>query len=207
MIGKSPPAEEILRRGSEDLILASRSARRKMLLEMLGVSFRIVPPPEDPPAAERVSDPERYAVTQALQKCRAVALNQPEDSPVVILGADTIVILGEDVLEKPKDEDEAFRYLKQLAGREHTVITGLALHRRGDGREVTGYEASRVRMAALDDGTIRRYIRTGEPMDKAGAYGIQGIGALIIEAVSGCYFNVVGLPLARLRRLFEELET
>lgn len=204
MTSEPSPVEKILRKGREDLILASRSARRSMLLNMLGVDFRIVSPKDDPPAQRPVNDPVAYAVDHALAKVRSVA--EGVDVPAVVLGADTIVLAGGDVLEKPADAAEAKRHLRRLSGREHTVITGLALHRTTDRREVTGYESSDVRFVPLDEPTIDLYVRTREPMDKAGAYGIQGVGALIVERVEGCYFNVVGLPLARLRRMFSELE-
>jgi septum formation protein len=199
-------AERILRSGREELILASRSERRSLLLTMLGVSFRQLSPPEDRPSDPPIPAPPEYAMERASAKAQAVAEGLVPPRPAAVLGADTIVILDGEILEKPRDPGEARAHLQRLSGREHTVVTGLALQRTTDGRRVRGYEQSRVRMAALDEATIDLYVRTGEPMDKAGAYGIQGIGALIVESVEGCYFNVVGLPLARLRRLFRELE-
>lgn len=175
-----------------------------MLLDMLGVAYRVVPPAEDAPAEEPVGDPVAYAVGHAVSKARSVC--EAADGDAVVLGADTIVVVDDDVLEKPDGEETARRYLRLLSGREHTVITGMALVRRRDRRTVTGHEATRVRFAPLDEPTLDLYLATGEPLDKAGAYGIQGHGALIVERVEGCYFNVVGLPLARLRRLFQELD-
>lgn len=196
--------ERLFRRSREEVILASRSARRAMLLDMLGVAHRVIPPRDDPPAEHPVDDPVKYAVNHAVEKARSVA--ETMETAAVVLGADTIVIVDGDVLEKPADEEEAAKYLRRLSGRDHTVITGLALHRTPDGHEVTGHESSRVWFVPLDERTIELYIETREPMDKAGAYGIQGVGALIVERVEGCYFNVVGLPLARLRRMIQELE-
>ncbi|MBD3333991.1 MAG: septum formation protein Maf [Candidatus Eisenbacteria bacterium] len=199
--------EEILRpedAAGEELVLASRSARRSMLLKMLGVPFRVVAPPEDEPGPRRVSDPADYAVQRAVEKCRAVA--RELSAPAVVLGADTIVLLDGEVLEKPRGAAEARRHLMRLSAREHEVVTGIVLHRRPQGREAAGYETTRVRMAPLDAETVARYVATGEPLDKAGAYGIQGIGSLLVTAIDGCYFNVVGLPLARLRRLFLTLD-
>jgi septum formation protein len=201
----APAVERLLRAGREPLVLASRSARRRDLLRMLGVDFRVVEPPEDPPAREPVEDPAAYAEAHALAKARAVARSL-EASEAVVLGADTVVLLEGRLLEKPRDAEEAKAHLRRLAGREHTVVTGLALVRVPDGREVTGHETSRVRMGSMDEATLGLYVSTGEPLDKAGAYGIQGVGALLVQEIHGCYFNVVGLPLFRLRHLFRILE-
>jgi septum formation protein len=194
-------AGAILWAGPEEIVLASRSARRAALLAMLGVPFRVSVPPEDGVAGGAVADPAAYTLEQALEKCRAVAASIPADRPSLVVAADTIVVIEGAVLEKPADEAEARSHLRRLANRRHTVVTGVAVQRTPDGREVSGTEATEVTMSALDDETIDLYVRTGEPMDKAGAYGIQGIGAQFISSVVGCYFNVVGLPLARLRAL------
>jgi septum formation protein len=117
----------------------------------------------------------------------------------LVLAADTVVLLGGDLLEKPRDEDDAVNLLTRLSGREHTVITALTLVGGPAGAAGTsGWEATRVEFMALEAAAIRRYVATGEPMDKAGAYGIQGYGAMMVRRVQGCYFNVMGLPLARL---------
>ena len=196
--------EALLRASREPLILASRSPRRARLLEMLGVPFTIRAPHEDGGRWIPGEDPAAYAVLQAEAKAIAVAEGL---SAGVVLGADTVVHLDGVVLEKPADPEEAITHLRRLQGREHEVYTGVCLARAGGATRVTGAECSRVRMSVMDDATIRAYVATGEPLDKAGAYGIQGIGGLLIERVEGCYFNVMGLPLALLRALFRELET
>jgi len=123
----------------------------------------------------------------------------------LVLGADTVVVLDGDILEKPADEAEAERLLGRLSGREHTVITALALcgGRAGDG--LAAHESTRVWFLDHDPDALARYVATGEPMDKAGAYGIQGLGALLVERIEGCYFNVMGLPLARLGAMLRSL--
>lgn len=127
----------------------------------------------------------------------------------LVLGADTTVLVDGEILGKPADMDEARRMLRRIAGREHTVLSGVALHEafpeKGTGRTASTVDSTRVLMAEMDDERIDWYVATGEPMDKAGAYAIQGLGALIVEAVYGNYTNVVGLPLPTVRRLFAEL--
>ncbi len=183
------------------LILASRSPRRAMLLRMLGIEFEIEHPAEDG-ASWRGEEPTSYVLEQACRKARSVAHGRGTG---VILGADTIVVLEGRVLEKPRDRREAMSFLEMLAGRTHEVLTGLCLIHAGTGRRVSGFERSLVTMSSLDPDTISAYVETGEPLDKAGAYGIQGIGGMLIERIEGCYFNVVGLPLARLRALMRIL--
>lgn len=194
-------AEHLLGMPSGPLYLASRSPRRARLLEMLGVRFAQVTPDEDGGAWEPGADPALYATCQAEAKALSVAEQQKRG---VILGADTVVYLDGEVFEKPADEAEARAFLHRLAGREHEVLTGLALVRAGGGISISAVERSRVRMSPMDAATIRAYVATGEPLDKAGAYGIQGIGGMLVAGISGCYFNVMGLPLARLRALMQE---
>ncbi|MBD3235985.1 MAG: septum formation protein Maf [Candidatus Eisenbacteria bacterium] len=195
--------EALLRRERGPLWLASRSPRRVQLLEMLGIPFTVRFPAEDGRRWEVGEDPGRYAEQQSAEKALSVAREVTEG---VILGADTVVFCDGRLLEKPRDPDEAARFLERLAGREHEVFTGICLARAGGVARRMASECSRVRMAPLDDATIRAYLATGEPLDKAGAYGIQGVGGLLVESIEGCYFNVMGLPLARLRALFRELE-
>lgn len=206
--GRSTGASEA--RGAERLLglkrgplhLASRSPRRARLLEMLGVRFDVTFPDEDNGEWHQGEDPSGYAIRQAQEKALSVARRTDKG---VVLGADTVVYLDNEVLEKPANHEEALAYLRRLSGREHEVFTGLCLAKAGGEPRVSGVECTRVSMSTLDEETIRAYVETGEPLDKAGAYGIQGIGGMLVAAVSGCYFNVMGLPLARLRALVREL--
>ncbi len=201
--GKAQGAENLLGLRSRPLTLASRSPRRARLLEMLGVRFEVCEPSEDGPDRRDGEDPAAYAARQAEAKALSVAQDLKEG---IALGADTVVYLGGEVLEKPVDRGEAEAFLRRLAGREHEVYTGISLVRAGGTGRATAVECSGVTMSAMDDETIAAYVKTGEPLDKAGAYGIQGVGGMLVEAVRGCYFNVMGLPLNRLRRLMHTLE-
>ena len=184
-----------------ELILASRSPRRAELLEVAGIPFVIQPAPdvEEQLAAgltDLHSQPHLYAMTLADAKAKAVAETAPGR---LVLGSDTIVVVDGDILEKPVDVEDAVILLGRLSGRRHTVISAIALCGGAAGQAGrTDYEATEVEFLPLDEETIRRYVATGEPMDKAGAYGIQGYGALMVRGVQGCYFNVMGLPLALL---------
>ena len=198
----------------ERLVLASQSPRRAELLALAGLPFEVCPPGgvEAELAAHLASagaTPGDYALALARAKAADVAARRPG---ALVLGADTIVVVDGDVLEKPRDEADAERLLGRLSGRGHTVITAIALCRRGAdpgpgaaGRppavDLAAAESTAVEFLPLSAAAIARYVATGEPMDKAGAYGIQGYGALMVRRVEGCYFNVMGLPLARLGQL------
>jgi len=171
------------------LILASASPRRAELLRNAGIAFSVDPAhvPEQPLENE---PPQEYAKRLAREKARAVLARHPQDA---VLGADTIVVIGGRVLEKPLDIDDAARMLRALSGRTHEVITGVCLA--AAGFERTQAESTRVTFAELSDQEIAGYVATGEPMDKAGAYAIQGIASRWAVRIEGCYFNVVGLPV------------
>jgi septum formation protein len=180
------------------LLLASTSPRRRFLLREAGIAFDAVAPrdvAEDFPPDEA---PEELVVRHARAKARSVAAASPSR---LVLGADTVVALDGRVFGKPADEEKARLMLGQLAGRTHTVYTGLALVDGPSRREAAGVEATGVTMRPLEEDVIRHYVATGEPMDKAGAYAVQGRGALLVERVDGDYFNVVGLPLYRLSKM------
>ncbi len=181
----------------DPLILASGSPRRVALLAELGVPFETVvsgaPETIDPSLR-----PEAQAVTLAERKARAVA-SQLEAG--IVLGADTIVVLDAEVLGKPTDDADATRMLRRLSGREHRVVTGIAVVDARTGALRSSAVASAVRFRALSDGEIAGYIATGEPCGKAGAYAIQGLGAGLVSAREGCFTNVVGLPLCETARL------
>jgi septum formation protein len=186
--------------GARPLVLASASPRRVALLRQVGATFAVADPGPDRPWPGR-AEPRHGVRALALHKARAVAQRRPD---ALVLGADTVVVLAGDVLGKPGDAREAAELLRRLAGRWHEVWTGVALVA---GREArTAAECTRVRFARLDRDDIERYVATGEPLDKAGAYAIQGRGGALVRAVEGCYFNVVGLPLARVRLLLREFE-
>lgn len=182
-------------------ILASGSPRRRELLEMLGVPDLTIRPAKGPERATPGAGPEQTVRELSLHKAQEVAQTcAPED---IIIAADTIVYLDGAILGKPRDHDDAVRMLTALSGREHIVYTGIAVLRGGELRQAA--ERTAVRFRPLTSGEIERYIATGEPMDKAGAYGIQGRGALFVAHLDGDYFNVMGLPLCRLGQLLNEL--
>ena len=174
-----------------EIILASASPRRQELLRQVGVSFRIVPSGIDETVTTPMS-PAQLVEHLARSKARDVASRHPE---ALVLGADTIVVVDERVLGKPRSPEEAIAMLEQLSGRDHLVVTGIALIQ-GD-REEFAHEETTVSFRALSRREIERYVASGEPMDKAGAYAIQGLGSTIVTGIQGDYFNVVGLPLCR----------
>ena len=177
------------------LILASASPRRAALLRQIGVDFRIVKSNFPEP---QIND-ENGVEDIALAKARAVALRFPEE---LILGADTVVICGKEILGKPRDQQEARRMLMLLSGRSHKVVTGVALVK--GAKEISAREETTVWMHPLGEEEIDAYISTGEPMDKAGSYAIQGRGAVFVHKIEGCFFNVVGLPLALTANLLKQ---
>lgn len=183
------------------MVLASGSPRRRELLAGLGLRFevRAADVDETPHPGEA---PRDYVLRLAREKAAAVARSGAPGE--LVLAADTTVVLDGEILGKPVDEEDARRMLRLLAGREHEVLTGVALQEVA-GRGAAAVEATRVRMAPLDDREIGWYAATGEPRDKAGAYAIQGLGSLFVEAVDGNYSNVVGLPIPAVYRLFREL--
>lgn len=183
------------------LILASASPRRSELLRNAGIRFEIDPAhvAEEPFSGDT---PVAYAQGLARDKALAVLARRPE---AVVLGADTVVVVDEHLLEKPRDAADAARMLRLLAGRAHQVITGVCVLARQF--EAVEAEVTQVTFAAMSDDDIAFYVATGEPMDKAGAYGIQGIASRWVERVEGCYFNVVGLPVSRVYRMVRRCET
>jgi septum formation protein len=182
-----------------NLVLASASPRRRELLAGLGLQFTVRPADVDETPRDG-EDPGAYVLRLAQEKAAAVARDQEE----LVLAADTTVVVDGEILGKPSDEEDARRMLRRLSGREHEVLTGLALCEAG-GRDASSVERSRVRMAALSEDEIAWYAASGEPLDKAGAYAIQGLGSLFVEAVAGNYSNVVGLPVPAVYRLFAAL--
>lgn len=178
------------------LVLASGSPRRKELLALLGLSFDILVSDADETIAPG-TNPQQAVQELAYRKASAVANTLDGSAPGrVVLGADTIVVVDGEILGKPADADDAARMLRLLSGRAHSVYTGIALVEAGGGRVVRDVRGTEVVMKELGDEQIRAYISTGEPMDKAGAYAIQGKAVQFITEIHGDYTNVVGLPVA-----------
>lgn len=175
-------------------ILASASPRRSDLLRMLGLPFQAVPS-DVSEAIDAPLPPAGHVLEISARKARAVARTFPD---ALVLGADTVVALEGDILEKPADETEAVRILTRLSGKTHRVYTGLTLVDTADGRTLSDVAVTEVTFRPLEPDEIHRYVQTRDPMDKAGAYAAQGRAAVFIESVSGCFYNVVGLPLALL---------
>jgi septum formation protein len=184
-----------------NLVLASASPRRRELLTQAGYAFTVRPAhiPEDPRPGE---DPIAYVVRLAREKAEAV-FRGLADSGAVVLGADTTVTIDGQILGKPEGAEDAARMLRMLSGRTHRVITGVAVVTEGSA-EVAA-EVTAVRFLSLSDEEIAEYVATGEPLDKAGAYAIQGRAAKWIPRIEGCYFNVVGLPLALVATMLESV--
>ncbi|MDB4888023.1 MAG: maf [Gemmatimonadetes bacterium] len=181
------------------VILASQSPRRRELLTLVGIPHVVRPADID----ERYLPgevPSAHAERLARGKAAVIARDEPG---AVVVGSDTIVVVDGDVLGKPRNDAHAAEMLRRLSGRSHTVMTAVAVQWRGEERSAV--EEVEVTFAELDDATIRAYIATREPMDKAGAYGIQGFGATIVARVQGDYFSVMGLPLHRMVQLMREL--
>jgi len=187
------------------LILASASPRRRELLANAGFAFEVAPAEVDE-SYTAGEDPAAFAERLALHKAEAVArrFSPPED--VVVLGADTVVVADGEVLGKPASADDARAMLRKLSGIIHRVITGVALAAPGTSRRAGGHEVTRVYFRPLTEEEIAAYVATGEPLDKAGAYAAQGQASRFVTRVEGCYFNVVGLPVALVDRLLREWE-
>jgi septum formation protein len=180
------------------LVLASRSPRRKEILANAGIAFVVRPPDpvdESPRAGE---SPRDYVRRLAVEKARATAAQPGE----IILGFDTAVVVDGEILGKPADAGDASRMLRMLSGRHHEVMTGICL--RG-AEEIVDAAVTKVWFMPLTDRDIEAYVASGEPMDKAGAYAIQGLASKFVERIDGCYFNVVGLPIALLHRAVQSL--
>ncbi|HHY37573.1 MAG TPA: septum formation inhibitor Maf [Clostridia bacterium] len=189
------------------LILASSSPRRIDLLRGLGLSFEIMPGDVSETVLPH-EGPSELVERLALSKAKHVAASLGDDVPgerSVVIGADTVVVLGGRILGKPRSRDEAYEMLKELQGRTHEVYSGVAVVCSDESFERVAHEVTMVTMRHLTDGEIRAYVATGEPMDKAGAYAVQGKGALLISSIAGCYYNVVGLPLTRLCLMLRDL--
>lgn len=190
---------------SKHLVLASSSPRRQELLATLGISFRIQASSVEESVPATLS-PADIVETLALRKAQAVANSLIDDrSESIVIGSDTIVVLHGEVLGKPRDKDDAVRMLSALQGTTHEVFSGIAIIDSANGQKIVNHRCTKVTMKQLSLEQIERYIATGEPDDKAGAYAIQGIGATIVEGIEGDYFNVVGLSLSLLSDMLRDM--
>ncbi len=184
-----------MERSDAPLILASASPRRRELMERFGVPFEILPAP-GPETAPAGLSPRELVIALAGHKAAEIAALRPE---AVVVAADTVVEIGGEILGKPGTPDRAAAMLRRLSGETNRVWTGLCVRRGGE--VLSAAECTEVRFRPLDDAEIEAYVRTGEPLDKAGAYGYQGLACLFVEEIRGDYFNVVGLPLCRLGQM------
>jgi septum formation protein len=186
------------------LILASASPRRAEVLRAAGIAFEVLPTDVDE-SPQPNEEPGELVARLAEAKARSAAARAASSaSPAILVGADTAVVADAKTLGKPASADDARRMLRLLSGRTHSVLTGLALVRLPGGESRREQETTRVTFAPLTDREIEDYVASGEPFDKAGAYAIQGLGGRFVTRVEGCYFNVVGMPLARLYRMLRE---
>ena len=180
------------------LILASQSPRRQQLLQLLRVPFVVRPADID-----EAMDPTLPPQQEVARVCRAKAEATQRESEDVVIAADTIVVLEGKVLGKPVDHNDAVAMLRSLSGRDHQVMTGLTVVR--GNQAITHTEITDVQFRPLSEEEILRYVQTGEPMDKAGSYGIQGFAAPFVEGIRGDYYNVMGLPVCRLQQMLRQI--
>jgi septum formation protein len=185
-------------------VLASTSPRRQELIASLRIPYEIHPSHVEENTPEEWS-PEQIVEGLSLRKAQAVYAEIADpDQNAVVVGSDTIVVLENHVLGKPVDDEDAFRMLKSLQGRTHQVYTGIACIDAANGQTQVHHRITLVTMKELSDAQIKGYVKSGEPSDKAGAYGIQGLGATLVERIEGCYFTVVGLPVSLLSDMLLE---
>lgn len=182
------------------LVLASGSPRRRQLLRQVGLKIRVMPSKYE--EGRPSGDPESFALHSA--KAKATEVSQRLRQPAWVLAADTLVVQGKRIFGKPKSQEQAKHMLKALSGKEHWVMTGVLLQHNNPGRKIAWVEKTKVRMRKISPLELQHYLRSNEWKDKAGAYGIQGRAGAFVTRVSGCYFNVVGLPLGSLcKKLYE----
>jgi septum formation protein len=191
--------------GNKKIILASKSPRRKNLLEGLleglGISFEVCPADVDE-SVRQGETPGEHTLRLAREKAERAAEGGKEG---VYIGADTVVVIDDEILGKPSDREGAKKMLERLSGRTHTVVTGFCVFDTLSGRRIERAVESRVTIKNMTEKEIENYLSTGEPLDKAGAYAIQGIGSFMVENVEGSYTNVVGLPIDELREALREV--
>ncbi len=188
------------------IYLASLSPRRKEILSRIGIPFTIISRTPFDEKLIAANEPAKYAENIARMKIENAIL--PDNADGIVVAFDTIVHIDDKILGKPRDEDEAKKYLRKLSGRWHTVYTGVAARKiilPGRDKIVSAVEATKVLFTELTDDEIDIYVSSGEPMDKAGAYGIQELGAMLVRKVDGCFYNVVGLPLLCLTDVLSQI--
>lgn len=184
----------------KDIILASSSKRREEILNRYNIKFETI----KSNIIENIDKgdcPKELVMSLAFRKAYSVAKGNPKS---IVIGADTIVTYKNEILSKPRDREDAFRMLSLLSGKIHEVMTGISIINLETNQKVVDFETTKVKFRCLNEEIINTYIDTKEPFDKAGSYGIQGIGALLVEKINGCYLNVVGLPIVKLDELFDE---
>lgn len=186
-------------------ILASGSPRRRELLNQIGITHEVIPGDVDESMTE--TNPVRVVEELSRRKALDVAEKIQENNPVIVIGSDTVVTLDGKILGKPDDEEKAFEMLSSLQGQKHTVYTGVTIVSVKDNEKQvhTFHESTEVELYPMDEEEIRTYIATGDPLDKAGAYGIQGSFAAYIRGIVGDYYTVVGLPVGRLAQELKRL--
>lgn len=184
----------------EKIILASASPRRSAIMQEVGIEFDVVRSDADESSVSADCEPELYVQELALLKAADAAkkLDAKGRKNMIIIAADTVVVSEGEILGKPRDCEDAKRMLAMLSGKEHKVMTGICVFRLKDAFSVCDTVVTKVQFKELGSDLIDRYVATGEPLDKAGSYGIQGKGAVLCEKIDGDYFNVVGLPISRL---------
>lgn len=186
------------------VILASKSPRRVEILEKIVKEFEVVESNFDENTIDFKGDIEKYV--KDLSRNKAIEVSKRLNEPSIVIAADTVVFQNGKVLEKPKNEEDAFSMLSSLSGNTHKVYSGICLINTYDDTVVTDCDCTEVRFSELNPRQIRNYINSGEPMDKAGAYGIQGLGGAFVEGIKGCYYNVMGLPLNKLYKALENYD-
>jgi septum formation protein len=189
------------------LVLASASPRRAEILRNAGFSFEVSPADVD--ETPRPHEPAEVYVRRLAEEKARVAVKRfaHAATPVIVIAADTTVVAGGQMLGKPENREDARRMLRLLSGQTHEVLTGVSVIRSSDGHVASHVEITRVSFAELSESEIEEYIASGEPLDKAGGYGIQGIAGKYVTRIEGCYFNVMGLPLSRLWSLVQALQS
>ena len=186
------------------VILASKSPRRVEILEKIVKEFEVVQSNFDENTIDFKGDVEKYV--KDLSRNKAIEVSKRLNEPSIVIAADTVVFQNGKVLGKPKNEEDAFSMLSSLSGNTHKVYSGICLINTYDDTVVTDCDCTEVKFSELNPRQIRNYINSGEPMDKAGAYGIQGLGGAFVERIEGCYYNVMGLPLNKLYKALENYD-